>query len=232
MVDERKNTNHKVLFIISHCTTKMKQGIVVHKKLKNVGDKMANFQSLELASQHTWCDSIIQNQEVLSNFKPYVDILRVDIKENKNNDSIVEKQVVGSMISEANKNLKDAQDRLLYEFNGYTADDIKYSKLTEREQLVLRHRMTINRFIKIDELLALPPSSSYIAYESAIKKLQKYAKQKAKGSEKANLLSNQQIQIYELIQQGMKNKEIAEQLRIESTIVKTQKSRIKKLGLI
>lgn len=197
-----------------------------------MGDNVANYQSTESVSQHTWCDSIIQNQEVLSNFKPYVDILRDDIKENKSNNSVVEKQIVGSVISEANKNLKDAQDRLLYEFNGYTEDDIKYSKLTEREQLILRHRMTINRFIKIDELLSLAPSSSYIAYESAIKKLQKYAKQKAKGSKESNLLSEQQRQIYELILQGMNNKEIAEQLRIESTIVKTQKSRIKKLGLI
>ena len=231
----------------------------------------------------TWIDVYFQNKDAQRKLKEYDQVLVEHLKEEKDILAVVDRETISNMNSELNENINVARDRILYEFNAYSEDDIRQSKLTKREQLVLKHKMTINRFIEIDKILGLAPSSSYIAYESAIKKIKNYRKKNSKEKE-LNLLSEQQIQIMKyredgyseeeiaiflntsneviatqlwrinkilnpqneqqkskklskqqeeilrLLRKGLSNKEIAIELNVDTSVIKTQKSRIKKLG--
>lgn len=179
----------------------------------------------------TWVDVYFQNKDAQHKLKEYDHVLVEHLKEETNILAVVDREIISNINGELNENIKVAQERMLYEFNAYSENDIKQSKLTKREQLVLKHKMTINRFIEIDRILGLSPSSSYIAYESAIKKIIKYRK-KSDEEKSLSLLSEQQVNIYNLLVSGYKNKEIAKLLEITPQVVKTQKSRIKKLGFI
>lgn len=184
-------------------------------------------------TDHSWSDYLLQNREVHKKLKRYSDDLKNHLVENtKDTNAIVQREIANSIVNEVAENITVAKEKIKYDFNAFTHEDIRLCKLTQREQDVLQARLHINKFSEIDELLHLQPASSFKAYESASEKIEKYKRLKRAGREESNILSDQQCRIYELVNQGYKNKEIAEELSINSTVVKTQKSRIKKLGLI
>ncbi len=184
-------------------------------------------------ADHTWMDVLYQNKELLSSLNVYDATLKEELQLNHENTiGQVQREVVGSIKSEIKDNIKDAEERILFEFQAYTEDDIINSKLTERETKVLRLRMIHDRCITVAEILKVEPQSIYKSYLIGIKKIKKYRKYKTAGEDRLNRLSTQQLSIYRFIQEGYKNKEIAKQLTLTPAVVKTQKSRIKKLGLL
>lgn len=182
---------------------------------------------------NTWMDILDQNKEVLSSLNTYDTELKDELLSNhKNTNTQVQREIVGSVRSEIKDNIKEAEKRILFEFRAYSNEDIINAKLTERETEVLRLRMIHNRCIIVSEILNVDPQSVYKSYLSGIKKIKRYRGYKAAGEDSLNRLSSQQLSIYRLIKDGFKNKQIADQLSLTPAVVKTQKSRIKKLGLL
>lgn len=190
-------------------------------------------EEIVVMTDYSWMKMLGQYRDTHKNVKQYSEALSDHLKGNmKDTNALVQREIANGIVSELTENIAVAKDKIKYDYNAFNEEDIRLCKLTLREQDVLQARLHINRFSEIDKLLGLQLSSSYKAYETAIKKIEKYNKLKSSGQEESNLLSAQQCRIYELIAEGYKNKEIAEKLSIKLTVVKTQKSRIKKLGLI
>ncbi len=185
------------------------------------------------ALNHTWMDVLYQNKEVLSNLSVYDKELKEELEGNyKNTIAIVQREIAGPIKSEVKDNIKIAEERILFEFQSYTEEDILNAKLTKREIEILKLRMIHNRCITVARILEVEPQSIYKSYLLGVKKIKKYRGYKATGEDRLNRLSTQQLEIYRLIQEGYKNKEIAEELSLTSAVVKTQKSRIKKIGIL
>jgi len=178
-------------------------------------------------TDHSWSDSLLQNREVHKNFKRYSDSLKSHLVENtKDTNAIVQREIANSIVNEVAENITVAKEKIKFDFNAFTHEDIRLCKLTQREQDVLQARLHINKFSEIDELLHLQPASSFKAYETASKKIEKYKKLKSVGQEESNLLSEQQCRIYELMTQGLSDKEIAEKLGLNELSIPQQRLRI------
>jgi len=185
------------------------------------------------ALNHTWMDVLYQNKEVLSSLSVYDKELKEELEGNyKNSIAIVQREIAGSIKSEVKDNIKVAEERILFEFQSYTEEDILNAKLTRRETEILKLRMIHNRCITVARILEVEPQSIYKSYLLGIKKIKKYRAYKVTGENRLNRLSTQQLSIYRLIQEGYKNKEIAEELSLTPAVVKTQKSRINKIGIL
>lgn len=181
----------------------------------------------------TWMQYLTQCNESKQHLTKYKSNLDESIRiDNNDNDSLVQKQLANSMINELNENIDNAKKRLLYDFNSYKDDDLKASKLTEREIQVLKLRMIHNRCSTVAEILGIDPRSAFESFKKGLDKIKKYQTMKAQGQGDLNLLSEQQKIILDFVQKGYKNKIIADELNISNSVVKTQKSRIKKLGFL
>lgn len=178
-------------------------------------------------TDHSWMDTLVQNREGHKNLKRYSDTLKVHIQGNtKDTNAIVQREVTNSIVSELSENIAVAKEKIKYDYNAFNEEDIRLSKLTQREQDVLQARVHINKFSEIDKLLNLQPASSFKAYETGIKKIEKFKKLKSAGQEESNLLSDQQCRIYELMNQGLSDEVIAEKLDINVLSIPQQRLRI------
>ena len=176
---------------------------------------------------HTWIDILNQNKESKKTLTEYKNFLKYSFGA----QSISQKEIAGSILSELDENIKEAEKRILYEFNVYSDEDIMLSKLTDCEIEILKYRNIYNRYSDIAAALEMTPQSVFKIYINAIKKIKKYNSVKRNNKGILNMLSPQQLKIYELMVQEKSNSEISSILGISPSVVKTQKCRIKKLNI-
>lgn len=182
------------------------------------------------ALDHTWMDVLYQNKEVLSSLSLYDKELKEELKGNyKNTIAIVQREIAGSIKSEVKDNIKEAEERILFEFQSYTEEDIINSKLTVRETEVLELRKIHNRCITVAQILEVEPQSVYKSYLIGIKKIKKYRKYKGTGDGNLNLLSEQQLKINIMLDNSYTVKEIAMALKTTEAVINVQLWRVSKL---
>lgn len=139
----------------------------------------------------------------------------------------VDCQNAGSMIGELSSTIKELKNRSLYEYRTMSADDIDNPiyRLTPRQREILKLRQKYS-FKVVSDILHIDQSTAYNIFKSAIRKVEK-TKLKERTGEVVEL-SSQQNEVLELINMGLKNKEIALRLSISENTVKVQKNRLKK----
>lgn len=179
-----------------------------------------------VATNTTWFDILDQNKDAQKKIKEYDQALIDELIGENNIHAIVDRETISSINSELAENIKEAQKRILYEFQSYSESDIKHSKLTQREVEILRLRMIHNRCVDVAEIMELDVRSVNKSFLAGIKKIKKYRKYKAKNQDEFNCLSDQQQLIYDLVKKGLPDKEVANHLNIGITTVSKQRKRI------
>lgn len=184
-------------------------------------------EEIVVMTDYSWMKMLGQYRDTHKNVKQYSEALTDHLKGNmKDTNALVQREIANGIVSELTENIAVAKEKIKYDYKAFNEEDIRLCKLTQREQDVLQARVHINRFSEIDKLLGLQLSSSFKAYETAIKKIEKYNKLKSSGQEESNLLSAQQCRIYELMNQGLSDVEIAERLDINVLSIPKQRLRI------
>ncbi|SKC86899.1 hypothetical protein [Maledivibacter halophilus] len=150
---------------------------------------------------------------------------------NKNIHDVVDLEIAREMKRDLTKTTKNLERKVLYEFNAFSLEDIKNSKLTKREVEILEYRVKNHyTFEKISVILNTKQSSIFKSYTSAKEKIERYRRMNVK-EKKLSKLSPQQNRIHELLKKNKTNREIAHEINTTIDNVKKQKKKIKeKLG--
>ncbi|MCT4564990.1 MAG: hypothetical protein N4A68_11860 [Maledivibacter sp.] len=146
--------------------------------------------------------------------------------ENKTIYDVVDLEIAREISRDLKNTEKELDNKILYEFDSFALEDIKNSKLTDREIEVLEFRVKQHySYERISQIFNVSKSCVYEIFLNAKKKIEKYKKIDVSEKE-LNKLSPQQIQIYKLINQNKTNREIAEAIHTSVDNVKKQKRKI------
>lgn len=141
----------------------------------------------------------------------------------KNTGDIVDKEILGSMISDVSEVRKILQDKVLYEFNSLSEEELAVLTDRQREIAELRQRYS---YTEIAKMTGLRTDEVFRIFQQAVNKVKKVKRQQVKNIPIG--LSPQQERVYLLYKQGKKPKEIALQLNTSYSNVRYQLSMIKK----
>lgn len=147
-------------------------------------------------------------------------------KEDKN-PRIADIEILGSMLSDTSEIAKILKDKVLYEFNSLSEEELALLTDRQREIAELRQRYT---YRQIGEILNISPKTAFDIFRKAVRNVQKAKKQQSQGIPAG--LSPQQEKIYILRKEGKKPKEIALMIKTSYSNVRYQLSVIKKKMLV
>jgi len=139
-----------------------------------------------------------------------------------------DKENLGSMAGDVTEIARILKQKVLYEFNSLSSDEL--ALLTDRQREIAELRQRYN-YREIAEILGISPKTAFDVFQKAVRNIKKIKRQGEKGLPVG--LSPQQEQIYILfwIKHRTKN-EIAEIMQLSCNSVKTQIKRIKaKMGV-
>lgn len=199
------------------------------QRLVKGGKKM---KALAQAKTENWSNWIeIKESYKESSKKINKFIQNKNIIPNKNIHDVVDLEIAREMKRDLTKTTKNLERKVLYEFNAFSLEDIKNSKLTKREVEILEYRVKNHyTFEKISVILNTKQSSIFKSYTSAKEKIERYRRMNVK-EKKLSKLSPQQNRIHELLKKNKTNREIAHEINTTIDNVKKQKKKIKeKLG--
>ena len=139
----------------------------------------------------------------------------------------VDKELLGGMMSDVGEMSKVLKNKVLYEFNSLSDEELALLTDRQREIAELRQRYT---YTEIAKITGLDPREVFVIFKQAVNKVKKAKRQQAKGIPVG--LSPQQEKIYKLFWIEHKTKkEIAEIRSLSPNSVKTQIRRIRqKIG--
>lgn len=147
-----------------------------------------------------------------------------NIKRSERVDADIDVKIVNEMAAGAKRISEELHKKILYSYNMLSEEELSLFTGRQREVLELRQKYKPS---KVAEILEMTPESVFDIYNQAINKIQKILKQK-EGDIPVGL-SPQQERIYELINQGLKYKDIAKILNTSDGNIKKQACLIKKV---
>ena len=136
----------------------------------------------------------------------------------------VDKELLGGMISDVGEMSKILKNKVLYDFNSLSEDELALLTDRQREIAELKQRYS---HTEISAMLGISPKTVFDVFKKAVRNVKKAKKQQSRGIPVG--LSPQQERIYILRKEGKKPKEIALQLNIKRDVVYVQLNRIKTL---
>ncbi|HHW01676.1 MAG TPA: response regulator transcription factor [Thermoanaerobacterales bacterium] len=145
----------------------------------------------------------------------------------ENNSFWSDKENLGSMVADVTEVARILKQKVLYEFNSLSAEELAF--LTDRQREIAELRQRYN-YYEIAQMTGLRPDEAFHIFQQAVAKIKKI-----KHWQENNIplgLSPQQEQIYILYRQGKKTKEIAEMLKTSCSNVRYQLTTIKKKLLV
>lgn len=174
----------------------------------------------------TWTDLSIEYEESKDKILAHKKRLKGTPRSRKTPEKESEQELAASMGSDLTQMHKEIQKKCLYAYNALSQEDLEKIKLTKRQKQILELRLQEMPFREIARELDIHLKNVFNAYSSAILEMKKYKKI---DSIEYNL-TPQQREIYKLKQRGLKNKEIAKLMEINSSTVKSQLYQIKKVN--
>ncbi|SHK61269.1 helix-turn-helix transcriptional regulator [Paramaledivibacter caminithermalis] len=172
----------------------------------------------------TWMDMKISCKESKRSLNKSIE--KLESKNEKTIYDIVDLDIEREMRRDVAEAQKIIEQKLLYEFNTLSEEDIRNARLTEKEVLVARLRQS-KTIREIAGELGCFVNNIFEIYKSALKKIERY--RRLKDTEKIlSNLSPQQRTIYKLLKQNKSNNEIAKELCTTSANIRKQKSIINK----
>lgn len=139
----------------------------------------------------------------------------------------VDKELLGGMMSDVGEMSKLLKNKILYEFNSLSEEELALLTDRQKEIAELRQRYT---YREIGEMLDISQKTAFDIFRKAVKNVKKAKKQQSQDIPTG--LSPQQEKIYILKKEGKTPKEIALMIKTSYSNVRYQLSVIKKKMLV
>lgn len=151
---------------------------------------------------------------------------RKNLEVNTTRDA-VDKELMGGMISDGREVSKILKDKVYYEFNSLSDEEL--SLLTDRQREIAELRQQGYSYTEISAMLGISPKTVFDVFKKAVRNVKKAKKQQCRGVPVG--LSPQQEKIFKLFWLEHKTKkEIAKIMGTSPNSIKTQIRRIRQRG--